>query len=66
MNNILWGVLARCALLIILSLLQIHIPPPGKWLTEWTGWAASVVAIVVSARVLWVGGDALRKYANRT
>ena len=34
-------------------------------LQSWTGWFASVVAIIVSARVLWAAAVAMQKYADR-
>ena len=62
MNNILIAIVGFCVLLVVLSLLQFPIPPPASWLTAWTAWAASVVGIVVSARVFWVGVDALKAH----
>jgi hypothetical protein len=48
-----------CVILILLSFRNADIQGPADWLVEWTAWIASVVGIVVSARILWVGGQAL-------
>jgi hypothetical protein len=37
--------------------------PPA--LQSWTGWFASVAAIIVSVRVLWAATVAMQKYADR-
>ena len=55
-----------CATAVIVSLLGVSLPPPAGWLEAWTMWVASVVAIVISARVLWIGSDALKKYSDRS
>ena len=63
-KQILMSVTIICAAAVIVSLLGVSLPPPATWLEAWTMWVASVVGIVVSARVLWVGGDALIKYSK--
>jgi hypothetical protein len=63
-KQILMSVAIIAAAAAIVSLLGVSLPPPAAWLEAWTMWVASVVGIVVSARVLWVGGDALIKYSN--
>ncbi len=63
-KHMLLSVALICATAVIVSLLGVSLPAPAGWLEVWTKWIASVVAIVVSARVLWAGGDALKKYSN--
>lgn len=53
------------AVLAILSLGGAALPPPAGWLEAWTKWVASVVGIVVAARVLWSGAVALSRIATR-
>ena len=45
--------------LMVLSLTGVQLPPPEGWLEAWTKWIASVVGIVVAARVLWAGANKL-------
>jgi hypothetical protein len=52
------------ALLAILSLIGAALPPPSAWLDGWTKWIATVVGVVVSARVLWSGAAALSRYVK--
>jgi hypothetical protein len=56
-----------CVILAIISLTGIgsSIASPDDWLLDWTAWAASVVGIVVAARVFWVGGKAFGSYLDR-
>ena len=63
-KNALILILAICLLLIPISAMGAPVPSPAPWLVAWTNWVASVVGIVVAARVMWIGGDALRKYVN--
>ena len=64
-KRVLISVAVICTTAVIASLLGVSLPPPAGWLEAWTKWIASVVAIVLSARVLWIGGNALIKYSNR-
>jgi len=57
-------ILAACAILALLSLLGLPIPPPASWLDAWTKWIATVVGIVMSARVLWSGSLWLQKLSR--
>ena len=61
---ILMSVAIICVVAAIVSILGVSLPPPAAWLEAWTMWIASVVGIVVSARILWAGRDALIKYSN--
>ena len=61
MQKILLGVLAAWTILALLSLAGVQLPPPESWLEAWTKWIASVVGIVVAARVLWSGAGMLNK-----
>ena len=63
-KNILMAVLAAWAILAVLSLLGLPLPPPAPWLDAWTKWIATVVAMVVSARVLWSGAVVLQKLSK--
>lgn len=54
--------LVASAILVILSLFGVKVQPPAPWLESWTKWIATVVAIVVSARVLWTGAALLQEY----
>ena len=56
-----------CVILAIVSLTGIgsSINSPDDWLLDWTSWAASVVGIVVAARVFWDGGKACARYVDR-
>jgi hypothetical protein len=53
-----------CLILIIVSLTTENIQGPDYWLIEWTAWIASVVAIVVSARIFWTGAQALHNFVT--
>lgn len=48
----------------VISIKGWEIPPPDDWLLGWTSWLATVVTIVVAARVFWIGGNCLRKLVN--
>jgi len=61
--NVLQAVVGAFVLLAILSLVGVAVPTPSHWLTEWTKWIASVVGIIVSARVLWSGAKFLASRA---
>lgn len=49
-------------LLFTASIFGKELPMPAEWLQAWTIWLGSVVTIVVAARGLWAGGDAIREY----
>ena len=51
--------------LAALSLTQIEVPAPKDWLIKWTNWVATVVAIIVSSRVVWIGAEAFYIYVWR-
>lgn len=63
-TKLLLAVLAFWAVLAILSFGGATLPSPSSWLEAWTKWIASVVGIVVAARVLWTGAAALNKFAK--
>ena len=66
-TNILRVVLGAWAILAVLSLFGLNdIPLPAGWLEAWTKWIATVVAIVVSARVLWSGAELLHKLSKNS
>jgi hypothetical protein len=50
-----WGVVAAVVFLIVVAALSTPatFPAVNPVLEGWTKWVASVVAIIVSARVLW-------------
>ena len=60
-RDILIVVLVAWAILAVVSLVGLNVPPPSGWLEAWTKWIAAVVGIVVSARVLWSGAGLLQK-----
>ncbi len=64
-RNILMVILVTWAILAILSLLGLNVPSPAGWLEAWTKWIATVVGIVVSARVLWSGAELLQKLSKK-
>lgn len=64
MTGILIGVLVVCAILAGISLAGVDLPPPASWLQAWTRWIATVVGIVVSAKVLLWGMAVFQKYAK--
>ena len=64
MNYILGTIIAILAVLFFISIFGRDLPPPDSWLLAWTNWVAIVVGIVVSAKTLWVAGDAFKKYVN--
>jgi hypothetical protein len=59
-NQIIGVVLAAWVILALLSLIGARVPAPAEWLWGWTKWISTVIGIVVSARVLWSGAEALR------
>jgi len=63
-NYILGTIVAIFAVLFLLSIFGVDFPSPDGWLLAWTNWIAVVVGTVVSARTLWVGGNAFRKYVT--
>lgn len=58
--------LAFLVLLALISLVGSAVPAFDPALEAWTKWVASIVAIIVSARVLWAGASWLRKAAGLT
>ena len=58
------GALAFFVVLSVLSISRVNVPAPAAWLEALTKWVATVVAIVVSARVLWAGAEVLSKFAK--
>ena len=64
-TKVLMLVLVGWAILAFLSLAGANLSPPAAWLDAWTTWIATVVAIVISARVLWSGATALRNLGGR-
>ena len=59
-KGVLVSVLLAWAALAVTSVAGVKVPPPADWLEAWTKWIAAVVAIVVSARVLWSGAAYIR------
>lgn len=63
-KSILVLVLVAWVILAVFALAGAVFPLPPEWLQAWTKWIATVVGIVVSARVLWSGAALLQKYAR--
>jgi len=65
-ENIIAGVFGAIFLLLfIASITKADWPMPADWLQAWTTWLGSVVTIVLAARGLWAGGNAIREYVIR-